>query len=259
MTIGSSDKKELLVYNKGIDDFFDDLMLLMSFLSSVFPVTFCLAGLFVYTPSILAQSVSDQGSDLHLDRTIINDSPVLQRWQEKIPNVLEDIRHDPSFSTRVRVGYSQFPSTNGKSGFNVGVEDIFVGKTGLTVSADYQQTGDGDRKSMGTELRYYVLPMGNAVNFAPVVGYRHLENNNTIKNGVNVGAKVMISLSRKGSADLSLSHTYVSPGTSEEVGITTLSVGYAVTPTLRLSTDIQKENSRENKDSRVGIVLEWKL
>jgi hypothetical protein len=64
-------------------------------------------------------------------------------------------------------------------------------------------------------------------------------------------------LSRGGAADISLTQSWVSPGTDEEVGLTTLSFGYAVTRNLRLSTDIQKQNSLEDKDSRVGIVLEW--
>jgi hypothetical protein len=67
----------------------------------------------------------------------------------------------------------------------------------------------------------------------------------------------MLALSRTGAADVSLTQSFVSPGSNEEVGITTLSVGYAVTQNLRLSTDIQKQNSKEDKDSRVGIVLEW--
>jgi hypothetical protein len=37
------------------------------------------------------------------------------------------------------------------------------------------------------------------------------------------------------------------------VGITTLSFGYAVTRNLRVSTDIQKQNLREEEDRRVGL------
>nr|MBA3923620.1 hypothetical protein [Nostocaceae cyanobacterium] len=51
--------------------------------------------------------------------------------------------------------------------------------------------------------------------------------------------------------------SWVSPGTDSEVGLTTLSAGYAVSHNLRLSTDIQKQNARLFKDSRVGLVLEW--
>lgn len=194
---------------------------------------------------------------LDLSPEIIENSPVLQRWIKEIPNVLEDIENDPSFRTRIRLGYSQFPSNNDAGGFNIGVEDIFIGKTGVTVSADYQASFNGDRKSVGADLHYYIFPLGNYVNVAPVLGYHYLESNNYSTDGINLGAKLMLSLSRTGAADISLTQTFVSPGSSEEVGITRLSFGYAVTKNLRLSTDIQKQNSRAAKDSRVGIVLEW--
>jgi hypothetical protein len=102
-----------------------------------------------------------------------------------------------------------------------------------------------------------VLPLGSYINVAPLVGYRNIESNDYSTDGVNVGARLMLALSRTGAADVSLTQSFVSPGSSDEVGITTLSFGYAVTRNLRLSTDIQKQNSREEKDSRVGIVLEW--
>jgi hypothetical protein len=195
--------------------------------------------------------------ELELSPEIIENSPVLQRWLEEVPNVLEDIRNDPSFRTRLRLGYSNFPSNDDASGINVGVEDVFIGRTGLTVSGDYQASFNGDRQTFGADLRYYVLPLGSYVNVAPLVGYRNIESNDYSTDGVNVGARLMLALSRTGAADVSLTQSFVSPGSSDEVGITTLSFGYAVTQNLRLSTDIQKQNSREEKDSRVGIVLDW--
>lgn len=194
---------------------------------------------------------------LDLNPEIIEESPVLQRWRQKIPDVLEEIDRDPSFRTRLRLGYSQFPSSDDAGGFNVGVEDIFIGDTGLTIRGDYQASFNGDRKAGGADLQYYVLPLGNYLNVAPVVGYRYVETDNFSMDGINLGVKVMLSLSRSGAGDLSLTQSFVAPGSSEEVGITTLSAGYALTNHLRLSTDIQKQNSPAAKDSRVGIVLEW--
>ena len=195
--------------------------------------------------------------DLDLSPEIIENSPVLQRWRRNVPNVLNEIRNDPSFRTRIRLGYSQFPSTGQAAGFNVGVEDVFIGRTGLTVSGDYQASFNGKREAYGADLHYYVLPLGSYINIAPVVGYRNLQTDQYSTDGINVGARLMLALSRTGAADLSLTQSFVSPGSSEEVGITTLSVGYAVTGNLRLSTDIQKQNASQRKDSRVGIVLEW--
>lgn len=116
---------------------------------------------------------------------------------------------------------------------------------------------DSEYTSYGADLHYYVRPLGGYVNIAPLVGYRHLQTNEHSTDGVNVGARLLLVLSRGGAADIALSQSWVAPGTSEEVGLTTLSVGYAVTNNLRLSTDIQKQNSRQSKDSRVGIALEW--
>ncbi|MBE9127755.1 MULTISPECIES: hypothetical protein [unclassified Coleofasciculus] len=195
--------------------------------------------------------------ELELSPEIIEDSPVLQRWLQEVPNVLEDIRHDPSFRTRLRLGYSQFPSTDQAGGFIVGVEDIFIGRTGLTVSGDYQASFNEERETVGADLRYYLRPLGSYFNVAPVVGYRYLETEGYSTDGVNVGVRLLLVLSRTGAADVSLTQSFVSPGSNDEVGITTLSFGYAVTQNLRLSTDIQKQNSREEKDSRVGVVLEW--
>jgi len=178
--------------------------------------------------------------------------PVLERWRRHVPNVLEDIQNDPSFRTRLRVGYSQFPD----AGINVGVEDVFVGH-GLTVSGEYLRAFDGRRTNYGADLHYYVRPLGSYVNIAPVVGYRHIQTNHYTTDGVNLGLRLLVVLSRGGAADLSLTQSWVSPGTDSEVGLTTLSAGYAVSHNLRLSTDIQKQNARLGKDSRVGLVLEW--
>lgn len=200
------------------------------------------------TPYSLAQ-------ELDLSPEIIQESPVLQRWRQRVPDVLEDIQNDPSFRTLVRLGYSRFPST-GLGGVNVGVKDVFI-RSRFTVSGEYQGTFDGKRQAYGADLHFYLRPLGSYVNVATVVGYRHLQTNSYSTDGVNLGAKLLLVLSRGGAADISLTQSWVAAGTDEEVGLTTLSAGYALTRNLRLSTDIQKQNARQNKDSRVGVVLEW--
>ncbi|NER39403.1 MAG: hypothetical protein F6J93_36575 [Oscillatoria sp. SIO1A7] len=195
--------------------------------------------------------------DLDLDPEVIEDSPVLQRWLREVPNVLEEIRNDPSFRTRVRFGFSQFPSTDDASGFNLGVEDIFVGKTSLTVSGDYYASGNGDRSSGGAELRYYLLPLGNYVNFAPVLGYRQLETDSYSINGLQVGGRLMVVLSRGGAADFSLTYKQVGIGSDESAGVAAFSVGYALTRNIRLSADLERQDADGDGDNRVGIVLEW--
>lgn len=197
-------------------------------------------------------------NNIDLSPEIIEGSPVLQRWLQEVPNVLHEIRNDPSFRTRIRLGYSQFPSTGQAGGFNAGVEDIFIGRTGLTLSGDYQRSFNGDREAYGADLRYYVLPLGGYINVAPVVGYRNLYTTRYSTDGLNLGLRLLLVPSRTGAADLSLTQTFVRPFSGgEDVGITTFSIGYALTHNLRLSTDIEKQNSTERKDSRVGISFEW--
>ncbi len=208
-------------------------------------------------PAQILEPSSPRAADLDLDPGLIEASPVLERWLEEIPNVLSEIRRDPSFRTRIRLGYSQFPANEQAAGLNVGVEDVFLGRTGLTVSADYQGTFNGEREAYGGNLHYYILPLGSSINVAPLVGYRHIDTDRYTTDGVNLGVRLRVVPSRTGAADITLTQSWVAPGTREEVGISTLSFGYAVTPEVRISTDLEKQNAAARKDSRVAIVLEW--
>jgi hypothetical protein len=208
-----------------------------------------------FAAAAIAQSTSAESFDLSPE--IIENSPVLQRWLEQPPDVLSDIRHDPSFRTRLRLGYSQFDSNQQTNGLNLGVEDIFIDRTGLTLSADYQASFNGDRTAYGADLRYYLLPLGSSINLAPVLGYRSVEGEDHETRGLNVGVRLLLVPSRTGAADIALAQSWVTPGTDAEVGLTTLSLGYAVTDRLRLSTDFQAQNASESNDNRMSIVLEW--
>lgn len=213
--------------------------------------------LFLGAAPVWCQTPSSTAQDLDLSPEIIKGSPILQRWRRQVPNVLEDIKNDPSFRTRLRFGYSQFPSTRQAPGVNVGIEDLFINRTGLTVSGEYQAAFNGKREAYGADLHYYLRPLGSYINVAPVVGYKHLETNLYSTDGVNLGVRLLLVLSRGGAADISLNQSWVAPGTAQEVGLTTLSFSYALTHNLRISTDIEKQNARLNKDSRVGFVLEF--
>ena len=196
---------------------------------------------------------------LDLDPEIIENSPVLQRWLQEIPDVQSEIRNDPSFRTRLRLGYSQFPATEQAAGVHIGIEDIFLGRSHFTLSGNYETAFNREHEAYGADLHYYMLPLGSNINIAPLVGYRHLETDRYRTSGANVGVRVMLVLSRTGAADLSLTQSWVTPGTDEEVGISTLSVGYALTHDLRISADLQNQNAPKRKDSRVGVGLEWML
>jgi hypothetical protein len=56
---------------------------------------------------------------------------------------------------------------------------------------------------------------------------------------------------------MAITQSFVSPGSGDEVGITSVSVGYAVSKKLRVAADLQAQNSRAAKERRVGILLEW--
>ena len=212
----------------------------------------------------VANSVNAQTTDLKdrqntqdIPDRVLKESPTLRRWLKEVPDLWEDIRHDPSFRTRLRLGFTTFPSTDNTGGINLGIEDIFIKRTGLTISADYQSAFNGDRNAYGADLQYFVLPLGNYFNLAPLVGYRYVQSNDFNTDGLHLGLRLMLAFSRTGGGDISLSQSYISPGGSEEVGITSLSVGYAVTSKLRLSTDLEWQNSIEDHDSRAGINLEF--
>ncbi len=194
---------------------------------------------------------------LDLNPEVIKNSPVLQRWQRQVPNVLEEIKNDPSFSTLVRFGSAPFPSAHQVGGWSIGIEDQFIGRTGLTVGGDYQISVHGDRHSGGADLRYYLRPLGSYINIAPVLGYRYLETDHYSSSGLNSGVRVLFVLSRGGAADIAFTQSWITPTTNTEVSLTTLSIGYAFTHNLRISTDLQAQNARENHDHRVGIALEW--
>ena len=202
---------------------------------------------------------SNNGDRLDIPDRVIQESPTLQRWLKEVPDVLEDIRHDPSFRTRLRLGFTTFPSTDDAAGINLGIEDIFIERTGLTISADYQSAFNGDRNAVGADLHYFLLPLGNYINIAPLLGYRYVQSNDFNTDGLRVGLRLMLAFSRTGAGDISLSQSFISPGSSEEVGITSLSVGYGVTSKLRLSTDLEWQNSIEDNNSRAGVNLEFLL
>lgn len=204
---------------------------------------------------------------LNLSPEVIDQSPVLQRWLEAVPDVRSDILNDPSFTTRIQAGYTFFPSSEGTGGFIIAVDDWFFGDTPLTVSADYQRNFERDgssaaannREAYGADLHYYLLPLGGYFNAAPILGYRSATSGDDYSvNGANVGVRLRLVPSRTGAADITLDQSWIL-GDSEGLSITQLNVGYAITQDLRLSTDLEWQSTADEGDSRVGVNLEWSL
>jgi hypothetical protein len=209
------------------------------------------------TPPPTPSPPASNNNSIDIDPAILRSSPVLQKWLKGIPDVGNDIQTDPSFRTRVKVGYSQYPSAGQSGGYHFAVDDLFIGRSGLSASANYNSSSNGNRTAYGADVQYYLLPLGGYINVTPLVGFRHLATDRYNRDGLNLGVKLMLVPSRGGGGDISLSQSWVGLGGSTETGLTTLSVGYALTHNLRLSTDIQQQNARENYDSRVGFGIEW--
>jgi hypothetical protein len=209
------------------------------------------------TPPPTAAPPASSNNSIDIDPAILRSSPVLQKWLKGIPDVGNDIQTDPSFRTRVKIGYSVYPSAGQSGGYHFAVDDLFIGRSGLSASANYHRASNGNRNAYGADAQYYLLPLGGYINVTPLVGFRHLETDRYSRDGLNLGVKLMLVPSRGGGGDISLSQSWVGLGGSTETGLTTLSVGYALTHNLRLSTDIQQQNARENYDSRVGFGIEW--
>ncbi len=192
------------------------------------------------------------GTDIEPE--LIKQSPVLQRWLKEIPDVGYDIQNNPAFRTRWRVNYTSGDRGNGIS---LGVEDARIDRSRITLSGQYTQQFNPDRASYGLDAQYYLLPLGSYVNIAPIIGYRHLAANEFNRGGLNMGVKLLLVGGRGGGADVSISQSWVSLGSKEETGLTSINGGYALTNNIRIGVDINQRNAPENQERRYGIGLEW--
>ena len=217
--------------------------------------------------TLFAQNIDleNRQQQFNIPADVMENSPVWQKWVEETPNLLDEIRNKPSFPTRLRIGYSEFPSNNAIGGISVGIEDVFIGKTPLTFSAKYATSFDEEdsqgnsleRRSVSANLNYYVLPLGGYFNIAPVVGYRSITTNDYSTDGINLGVRLALPLSPQGAADVFVTQNFVGLGSSNEVGITEITAAYAINKSLRLSTQIEWQNSIQQADSQVSVGLEW--
>ncbi|WP_414623568.1 hypothetical protein [Calothrix sp. CCY 0018] len=165
--------------------------------------------------------------------------------------MLRDIKNEPSFRTRLRLGYSQLYGDAGVIGF----EDVFIIDK-FTVSGEYQKAFNNNFENYGAELNYYLLPLGGYLNFSPLIGYRNLETSDYSTSGVNLGVKLLLILSRGGGADIAFTRSWV-VGTESEVTLTKLSASYAVTNNLRFSTELGEQKVSGSKERQVGFFVEW--
>jgi hypothetical protein len=230
----------------------------MFIISYLLPITYCLLTLASCSITInSARADTKIPIELNIPPAIIKDSPVLQKWLKEVPNILEDINHDPSFRTHFDLSFTVFPSNEDITGIKVAIEDVFLASTGFTISADYQISFEKGRVSTGTDLHYFLFPLGSLVNLAPLVGYRYIQSDDFERDGINLGLRLMLALSRTGAADISLSQSFINLGSDQEVGLFSVAVGYSISSRLRLSTDWEIQNSQHNEDNSFSIGLQY--
>ncbi len=182
----------------------------------------------------------------------VEQSPVLQRWLVNPPNVLADIYQEPSFRTKLRLGVQG----RDRLGWDIALEDAWLGDSAFTVSAGYQRDFSGPEQDLHAGVRYYLRPRGSYWNLAPHVGYRHWEHPAGATHGWEVGFQTVLALSPR-SADLRLSQLWAAPGTATETGTTQLSASYALSRHLWVRSHLQWRRSPQQADSRAGFALEW--
>lgn len=196
---------------------------------------------------------AEKSQQLDIPQQVLDDSPTLQKWLEQTPNILQEIRQEPSFRSILGLGLVGFPEDT--LGFDIQLKDLFLGNTGLTFNTDYQATFDSDHNSFGLELHYFMLPLGSRLNLAPVVGYRTLKQARFETDGINLGLRLLLVLSRTGAAEVSLSQNWIAPGGATETGLLKLETGYSLTSQISLTTSWQRQNSPSSQDNifRIGL------
>lgn len=197
-----------------------------------------------------ADSRGIDGEDLGIDREAIYNSPTLQRWLESPPDVLDIIRNTPTVPTRVQVGLVD------DRAWTLGIEDINLGDR-ITLSANYRRAWDGsDDVEYGAALRYYPFARGSYVNIGPQIGYRYLDRGRRSFDGVTYGIFGAISIA-PGAADLTWSYRLLEPGSSSETTLVTVTTAYALSRSLRIAAQYNWWKSPAQKESSLGVLLEW--
>ena len=190
--------------------------------------------------------------DLGLDDRILEDSPVLRRWLQNPPNLLEEIRNTPVLPTRLQAGFES------SSHWRISLQDLRLGDR-LTLSGDYRQSSEHPEvRQYGSEMRYFLAPLGSRFNLAPQLGYRALEQKNRSLSGVSYGAFAVLALA-PGAADLTGSYSWVAPQEPEEgqATLAELTAAYAISPSFRLSARYSLRNSTLDREFSFGVGLEW--
>lgn len=181
-------------------------------------------------------------------------SPVLRRWINQPPDLLEDIENGQAFPTRLGIGIALVSSRGNEAEYQVSLQDVVLANTRVSLSSDFSYRG-GANQQWGADARYYLAPLGSYINFAPQVGYRSLLIDGNYRAGTELGGKLLFALAPR-AADIAVSQSWILAGMGEELGRTVLEFGYSLSPTLRINAAIELINSSLRKDTSFGLRLE---
>jgi hypothetical protein len=184
------------------------------------------------------------------------DSPVLRRWLQNPPDLLDDIENNQAFPTRLGIGIGLATSRNNDFEYQISLQDVVLAKTRFSFSADYSVgSTSASNQQWGTTTRYYLAPLGAYFNFAPQLGYRSLVIDGNAWQGIEAGGRVVLALAPR-AADISIGQSWVFASEGDSIGRTLLEFGYSLSPTLRLTAAIELVNSTLRKDTNFGVKVE---
>lgn len=184
------------------------------------------------------------------------DSPVLRRWLQHPPDLLDDIENNQAFPTRLGIGLGLATSRNNDFEYQISLQDVVLAKTRLSFSSDYSVgSSSASNQQWGTAARYYLIPLGAYFNVAPQVGYRSLIIDANARQGIEVGTKVVLALAPR-AADIAITQSWVLASEGDSVGRTVLEFGYNLSPALRLTAAVELVNSTLRKDTNFGVKVE---
>lgn len=184
------------------------------------------------------------------------DSPVLRRWLQRPPDLLDDIENNQAFPTRLGIGLGLATSRNNDFEYHISLQDVVLANTRFSFSTDYSVgSSSASNQQWGTAARYYVAPLGAYFNIAPQIGYRSLVIDANARQGLEVGTKVLLALAPR-AADISIAQSWILASEGDSIGRTVLEFGYNLSPALRLSAAVELVNSTLRKDTNFGVKVE---
>ncbi len=196
---------------------------------------------------------SNRALDLKIDQKLIQSSPVLRRWLAQPPDVLQEIDQTPAFPTRLQLTLFTIPSRGGDTEWSAAFQDIFLAQSSVSVSTEYSQSTRTENRQWGTQARVYLLPLGSHLNIAPVMGYRTLIVDGWSFQGPEIGTRFVIASPQ--AADISFTQSFTLDEVTT-VGRSQLAMGYALSPSIRISAQVQWQNSPIRWDTAYGFSLE---